>query len=89
MKWLTNNFSLNMIDAQQDFALTVEHITELQFRVESKTARNRLSQMDICQELDMLPKPGNVSASIGDEIFVAQYKDGVLNFKKIYIGDIQ
>ncbi|MBQ8018656.1 MAG: hypothetical protein IJ258_11260 [Methanobrevibacter sp.] len=90
MKYLTNNFSLNMVDVNAPYTLQVIPLTQLRFKVESKTAVNRLSQIDICQELDLFPQRGNVSASIGDEIFVAQYKDGELTYRKIIIvGDIQ
>ena len=89
MKWLTNNFSLNMIQEDKAYCLDVMPMTELAFKVESKTAKVRLSQLDICQELDLFPHKGTVSASIGDTIFVAQYKDGELTYRKVIIGDIQ
>ena len=88
MKFITNNFSLNMIEAEE-YSLKVTHISQIKFKVESKTAKNRLSQIDICQELDLFPNPGNVSANIGDEILVAQYKNGELTYRKIIVGDIQ
>ena len=89
MRWLTNNFSLNMVDSTEDYTLTVQHMTKLQFKVETKAARNRLSQMDVCQELGLLPQSGTVCATVGDEIYVAQFHDGVLIFRKITIGEIQ
>lgn len=89
MKWLTNNFSLNMIKSTEDYTLKVEYLSELQFKVESKTAKNRLSQMDVCQELNLFPHKGAVTADIGDTIFVAQLLNGELLFRKISIGDIQ
>lgn len=89
MKWITNNFSLNMVNVQEDYSLDVTHLSELAFKVESKTAKNRLSQMDVCQELGLFPNPGIVDAKIGDDILVAQYWDGILTYKKISIGDIQ
>ncbi len=89
MKWITNNFSLNMVQEDKDFTLKVVHLTELTFKVESKQATVRLSQMDICQELDIFPHPGNVAAHIGDTIFVAQKKNGELTFRKVIVGDIQ
>ena len=57
--------------------------------IESKTAINRLSHLDISQELGLFPHPGNVSANIGDTILVAQYWDGELIYRKITVGDIQ
>lgn len=91
MKWLTNNFSLNMVDEDGPFDLKVRYLSELAFKVESKTAKVRLSQMDVCQELDIFPNGGNVAASIGDDILVAQYKKGKLTFRRVRIveGDIQ
>ena len=89
MNWITNNFSLNMIQETEAYSLQIIPMTELAFKVESKTARNRLSQMDICQELDLFPHKGNVSASIGDTIFVAQYWNGELTYRKVIVGDIQ
>ena len=89
MKWITNNFSLNMVNVQEDYSMEVTHLSELAFKIESKTAKNRLSQMDVCQELGLFPSPGIVDAKIGDDILVAQYLDGMLTYKKISIGDIQ
>lgn len=89
MKWLTNNFSLNMVTSTENYTLSVEHLSELQFKVESKTAKNRLSHMDVCQELNLFPHKGTVAADVGDTIFVAQLLNGELTFKKISIGDIQ
>lgn len=77
-----------MIKAEE-YMLEVSHISQIQFKVESKMAKNRLSQIDICQELDLFPNPGNVSADIGDEILVAQYMNGELTYRKIIVGDIQ
>lgn len=88
MKWLTNNFSLNMIQEDKPYTLEVIPMTELAFKVESKTATVRLSQLDICQELNLFPHKGTVSANIGDTIFVAQYKNGKLTYRKVIIGDI-
>ena len=89
MKWITNNFSLNMIQETKGYSLQILPMTELAFKVESKNARNRLSMMDICQELDLFPHKGTVSASIGDTIFVAQYWNGELTYRKVIVGDIQ
>lgn len=91
MKWLTNNFSLNMVNEDGPFDLKVRYLSELAFKVESKTAKVRLSQMDVCQELDIFPNSGNVNAHIGDEILVAQYKKGKLTYRKVIVvvGDIQ
>ena len=89
MKWLTNNFSLNMIQEDKPYKLEVLPMTELAFKVESKTATVRLSQLDICQELNLFPHKGTVAADVGDTIFVAQLLNGELTFKKISIGDIQ
>jgi hypothetical protein len=77
-----------MVNAEE-YDLKVTHISKIQFKIESKTAKNRLSQIDVCQELDLFPHPGNVSADIGDEIFVAQYMGGELTYRKIIVGDIQ
>jgi len=90
MKWMTNNFSLNMVNVQGDYTLKVKFLTELQFKVETKSAENRLSQIDICQELGLFPHKGNVTAGINDSIYVAQYLDGELIFRRITVcGDIQ
>ena len=88
MRWLTNNFSLNMIDVSEDYDLQVEHLSELKFRIEAKTAKNRLSQIDVCQELGLFPRGGAVNAAIGDEILVAQYLSGILTYRKITVGEI-
>ena len=78
-----------MICTSEDYLLTVIHLSQLAFRVEMKTAKNRLSQLDISQELGLLPNPGNVNANIGDEILVAQYQDRNITYRKIIVGDIQ
>lgn len=88
MKWLTNNFSLNMVTENQDYNLIVKFLTERQFKIESKVATNRLNQMDVCQALNIVPCPGKVTASIGDELFVAQMLNGDLIYKKVIIGEI-
>lgn len=89
MKWITNNFSLNMVQEKGQYHLKVCPMTELAFKIESKTAKVRLNQLDICQELGLFPSKGTVAATIGDTIFVAQYKDGELIYRKIIVGDIQ
>ena len=89
MDWITNNFSLNMIQETRAYSLLIVPMTELAFKRESKTARNRLSQLDISQELGLFPHKGTVSAGIGDTIFVAQYWNGELLYRKIIVGDIQ
>lgn len=89
MKWITNNFSLNMIQETGGYSLQITPMTELAFKVESTNARNRLSHMDICQELDLFPHKGTVAANIGDIIFVAQYWNGELTYRKVIVGDIQ
>lgn len=89
MNWIVNNFSLNMIQEKREYSLQIIPMTELAFRVESKTAKNCLSQMDICQELDLFPRKGTVAANIGDTIFVAQYWNGELTYRKVIVGDIQ
>ena len=78
-----------MVNVQTDYELKVKFLSELSFKVESKTARNRLSQLDICQELGLSPRRGDVNACIGDEILVAQYLDGILTYRKVIIGEIQ
>lgn len=90
VKWMANNFSLNMVIEQNNYSLNVCHLSELQFKIETKSAINRLSQMDICQELGLFPHKGNVAAEIGDIIYVAQYLDGDLTFRRITVcEDIQ
>lgn len=88
VKWLTNNFSLNMV-VDENYTLNVCRLTRMKFKIETKTAINRLSQMDVCQELGLFPHQGNVTAEIGDSIYVAQYLDGELTFRKLTVGDIQ
>lgn len=78
-----------MVDSTTNYTLNVQHMSKLQFKVETKAAKNRLSQMDVCQELGLLPQSGTVCATIGDEIYVAQFHNGVLIFRKITIGEIQ
>jgi hypothetical protein len=85
MKFITNNFSLNMITTTEDYSINVEHLSLADFKKECSDATNRLSKMDICQELDLFPQKGNVAAEIGDMILVAQYLDGVLTFRKLTI----
>ena len=85
MKFITNNFSLNMITTTDDYSINVEHLSLADFKKECADATNRLSKMDICQELDLFPQKGNVAAEIGDMILVAQYLDGVLTFRKLTI----
>ena len=90
MKWITNNFSLNMVTTKQDYTLKVKFMNLAEFKKECQSAKNRLSQMDICQELDLFPHKGNVDADIGDSILVAQYLDGELTYRKLTVqGDIQ
>lgn len=90
MKWITNNFSLNMVTTKQDYTLKVKFMDLAEFKKECQSAKNRLSQMDICQELDLFPHKGNVDATIGDSILVAQYLDGELTYRKLTVqGDIQ
>ena len=90
MNWITNNFSLNMIITKEDYTLKVKHMTLTEFKKECSSAKNRLSQMDICQELDLFPQKGNVSADIGDSLLVAQYFDGELTFRKLTVkGDTE
>lgn len=78
-----------MIQENKAYNLDVVPMSESDFKDESKTAKVRLSQLDICQELDFVPHKGTVSASIGDTIFVAQYKNGELTYRKVIVGDIQ
>ena len=90
MKWITNNFSLNMITTTKDYSLKVTHMDLAEFKKECSSAKNRLSQMDICQELDLFPQRGTVAADIGDSLLVAQYFDGDLKFRKLtVIGDTE
>lgn len=89
MKWIANNFSLNMVTVPHNYTLDVRYLSKLQFKVETKNAINRLSQMDVCQELGLFPHQGNVTAGIGDTIYVAQYLDGELTFRKLTVEDIQ
>ena len=87
MKWITNNFSLNMIVAKKPYSVDIDFLSLAELKKECQSAKNRLSQMDICQELDLFPQKGNVAADIGDSILVAQYFDGDLIFRKLTIGD--
>lgn len=90
MKWITNNFSLNMVTTNKDYSLKVKFMDLTEFKEECSSAKNRLSQMDICQELDLFPHKGNVDADIGDSILVAQYMDGELTYRKLTVtGDTQ
>ena len=41
--------------------------------------------MEICQELNLFPNKGNISATIGDTIYVAQFFYGELHFRKVLI----
>ena len=91
MKWITNNFSLNMVKTKRNYDLKVEFMSLAEFKNRCKSAKNRLSQMDICQELDLFPQKGNVEAYIGDSILVAQYFDGELTYREVTVkeGDTQ
>lgn len=86
MKFITNNFSLNMVTTMgEPYTLHVEYLSLAEFKKECSDAVNRLSKMDICQELDLFPQKGDVPAEIGDSILVAQYLDGELIFRKLTI----
>jgi hypothetical protein len=85
MKFITNNFSLNMVTTSVDYSIDVTYLSLAEFKEECSDAVNRLSKMDICQELDLYPQQGNVAAGIGDAILVAQYFDGVLTFRKLTV----
>lgn len=89
MKWITNNISLNMVDVQEPYTLTVNRISETIFKEKSISAENRMNQIDICQELSLSINPGNVSAKKGDSILTAQYLDGEIIFREVIIGDTQ
>lgn len=85
MKFIVNNFSLNMILISENYSLDVEFIDLAEFKDECASAKNRLSKMDICQELDLFPQKGNVAASIGDVLLVAQYLDKELVCRRITV----
>ena len=85
MKFIVNNFSLNMITTTEDYSIDVEHMETVEFKKECSSAKNRLSKMDVCQELDLFPQKGTVSANIGDTLLVAQYLDGELTCRKLTI----
>lgn len=85
MKYIAQNFSLNMVDIQTDYELSVKPMSKTQFLEETEDAENRLNNMEICQELNLFPNKGNISATIGDDIYVAQFKYGELHFKKVSI----
>lgn len=85
MKFIVNNFSLNMINSSKDYSIDVEHMELAEFKKECSSAKNRLSKMDVCQELDLFPHKGTVSADIGDTLLVAQYLDGDLTCRKLTV----
>ena len=86
MKFITNNFSLNMVTTMgKPYTLAVKYLSLAEFKEECSDAVNRLSKMNICQELDLFPQKGDVPAEIGDVILVAQYFDGELTFRKLTI----
>ena len=76
-----------MVTTTEDYTLNVSHLSKLTFKVEIKTAKNRLSQLDVCQELGLFPHNGPVCADIGDTIYVAQFRNGELIYRKITIGE--
>ena len=85
MKYLAQNFSLNMVDTPTDYDLSVQQLDKTTFLKETQDAENRLNNMEICQELDLFPNKGNISATIGDVIYVAQFFYGELHFRKVSI----
>lgn len=85
MKYIAQNFSLNMVDVPTDYDLSVEQISKSQFLEETEGAKNRLNNLEICQELDLFPNKGNIAATIGDIIYVAQFFGGKLLCRKVSI----
>ena len=85
MKYVTNNFGLNMVELKEDYSIDVEFMSELAFKVEIKSAKNRLSQLDVSQQLVLFSPSGIIDATFGDDIYVAQYFDGELIFRKLTI----
>ena len=85
MKVIVNNFSLNMVNTSEPYSIDVDYLSLTEFKEECSTAKNRLSKMDICQELDLYPQKGTVSVDIGDILLVAQYFDGDLTCRKLTV----
>lgn len=85
MKYIAQNFSLNMVDTTEDYTLNVKQLDRTTFLKEIHDAENRLNNMEICQELNLFPNKGNISATIGDVIYVAQFFYGELHFRKVLI----
>lgn len=85
MKFIAQNFSLNMIDDPSDYIFEVDELDKSTFLEETENAENRLNNMEICQELGLFPNKGNITATIGDTIYVAQFFYGELHFRKVSI----
>ena len=85
MKFIAQNFSLNMIDDPSDYIFEVDDMDKSTFLEETKDAVNRLNNMEICQELNLFPNKGNITATMGDVIYVAQFFYGELHFRKVSI----
>ena len=87
MKYVAQNFSLNMVNTDEDYDLKVTHLTMTQFldEIHDGECTVRLSDMAICQELGVFPNKGNIAADIHDEIYTAQFFHGVLKLRKVSI----
>lgn len=85
MKFIAQNFSLNMVNVPTSYSLDVTKLDKTSFLKETEDAENRLNNMEICQELDLFPNKGNIAATIGDIIYVAQFFYGELHFRKVLI----
>lgn len=85
MKYIAQNFSLNMVNTDEDYDLKVKKLDRTTFLEETEDAENKLNNMEICQELNLFPNKGNISATIGDTIYVAQFFYGELHFRKVLI----
>ena len=85
MKFIAQTFSLNMIDDPSGYIFEVDELDKSIFLEETENAENRLNNMEICQELGLFPNKGNITATMGDTIYVAQFFYGELHFRKVSI----
>ena len=74
-----------MIDDPSDYIFEVDELDKSTFLEETENAENRLNNMEICQELGLFHNKGNITATIGDAIYVAQFFYGELHFRKVSI----
>ena len=87
MKYVAQNFSLNMVDTEEDYDLKVIKLDMDTFleEIQDDNCVIKLSDMEICQELGVFPNKGRIAANIGDDIFVAQFFSGELKFRRVSI----